>query len=82
METEKILYSINQVKEKLDSYGILYYDLPGADNTIQLGGKGECDTTIHYQDDGYVCYATDEDYDNIVYSLRGNDIAVGLNFRK
>ena len=44
METEKILYSINQVKEKLDSYGILYYDLPGTDSTIQLGGKGECDT--------------------------------------
>ena len=80
METEKILYSINQVKEKLDSYGILYYDLPGADSTIQLGGKGECDTAIHYQEDGYVCYATDEDYDNIVYSLRDNDITVGLNF--
>ena len=46
METEKILYSINQVKEKLDSYGILYYDLPGTDSTIQLGGKGECDTEM------------------------------------
>ncbi len=75
------LYTINEVKKILDGYGLLYHDISGASNMVQLGDVGERDTTIHCQKDKYICYTTDTDYDDIVYALRGNEIVIGLNFK-
>lgn len=81
MEVTQNQYSIDQIKEILDGYGVPYHDLSGASNMLQLGETGEHDTSIHCQKNKYVCYTTDEDYDDVVYALRGNDVAVGLNFK-